>query len=445
MRLGFFIFLGLFFLPAFAFAGVVINEIAWMGTIGNQYGEWIELYNNSNEEIDLNNWKLYEDGGNVLIFTLTKKITPSGYLVIERTTDSSPDPLPDINDESGKFGGGGFVNLPGGEYLVLKDSVSNIIEDLNFSTGWPAGDNTTKQTMQKTGSGWITATATPKAANFSLPEPPPPQQPESQPSGGSSSQYIPPENLPKIKAYAGEDKTVIVGAASEFRGQAFGLDNQPLDSARFLWTFGDGTFKEGQNITHTYQYPGDYIVVLNVSSGQYSASDTMLVKALPNQLFISEAKPGFAGWIELNNASKEQIDISGCQLKSENQIFIFPKSTFIRPNTYLVVSFSVSGIILPEGKGAIELLYPGGFKADSFSYEGSLKDGQSFSRDGSGSVITKETPAKENLISKEKPSALSQEKSTTVAAAQSSENQKRSPKRRRSKKTIKILRKKLAM
>ncbi len=83
-----------------------------MGIIGNQYGEWIELYNTGDKEIDLNNWKLYKDGGDVLVFVLTEKIASGSYLIIERTTDSSPDPLPDIDDESGKFGGGGLINLP---------------------------------------------------------------------------------------------------------------------------------------------------------------------------------------------------------------------------------------------------------------------------------------------------------------------------------------------
>ena len=39
---------------------VVINEIAWMGTKANSSDEWIELYNNTSQDISLEGWTLYE-------------------------------------------------------------------------------------------------------------------------------------------------------------------------------------------------------------------------------------------------------------------------------------------------------------------------------------------------------------------------------------------------
>jgi len=446
----FFIFLGLFLLPSLVFASVIINEVAWMGTAISSTDEWIELYNNGSTDIDLTNWSLqWRDGKYGLVFTTEKctnvVISAGGYFLLERTDDTT---VPNIAADC--IYTGALSNS--GEYLILKNAQNPKFDYVDGSDNWKIGggeiigNNTTKETAQRSGSLWITATGTPKAQNASV----------SIESGGSSSgeqtssssssaneesSYIPPENLPKIKAYAGEDKTVVAGAAVEFRGQAFGLKDEPLDNARFLWSFGDGASKEGRNITHVYQYPGEYIVILNVSSGEYAASDYLLIKAGPNQLSISESKPGFGGWIELYNGSKEQIDISGCQLKSGNQIFIFPKSTLIRPNTYLVIPISVSGVVLAEGKGVIELLYPGGFKAGEFYYEGLLKDGESFSftpletpfltgftRDSKVGLITKETPGEANLIPQVKTNVLPQEKPASVAEGQSSENQKASSK-----------------
>lgn len=46
----------------YAFASVRITEIAWMGTAESQFGEWIELYNDSAENVSLSGWKLYEGG-----------------------------------------------------------------------------------------------------------------------------------------------------------------------------------------------------------------------------------------------------------------------------------------------------------------------------------------------------------------------------------------------
>ena len=150
-------------------APITINEIAWMGIGDNQYGEWIELYNTGTTAVDLNDWKIYKDGGETLLFTMTKSIPAGGYLVIERTTGSSPDPLPNIDDESGTFGDGGFANNPTGEFLILKDSYDRTVHALDFASGWPAGNNETKKTMQMVDDVWITATPTPGTANSADP------------------------------------------------------------------------------------------------------------------------------------------------------------------------------------------------------------------------------------------------------------------------------------
>jgi hypothetical protein len=103
---------------------------------------------------------------------------------------------------------------------------------------------------------------------------------------------------PQIFANAGKDKTVIVGADVYFSGQALGIEKEPLENARYLWNFGDGAIAENQNVKHIYQYLGEYIAVLDVSSGKFSTSDNLLVKVIPNQLKISEINKDF---IKLTN------------------------------------------------------------------------------------------------------------------------------------------------
>ncbi|MBU1179252.1 lamin tail domain-containing protein, partial [Patescibacteria group bacterium] len=208
--------------------------------------------------------------------------------------------------------------------------------------------------------------------------------------------YIPPQDLPTIKAYAGKDRTMIAGALADFNGQAFGLDDKPLENARYLWNFGDGVIKEGENITHFYKYPGEYKVILEVSSGGYSVSDDVIVKVVSNEIFISEIKTGVDSFIELANPSGQEINISGWAFRNGNQSFTFSKNSFIRPRGYLVIPASASGIIFYQGNGRVELLYPGGFLADSFNYSGVVLDNQSFSRNGDGGAITPETPGAVN-------------------------------------------------
>lgn len=191
-------------------------------------------------------------------------------------------------------------------------------------------------------------------------------------SGGSSSETTSPQISqtselatvvgwpaePQIYADAGADKTAVAGADVVFTGKALGLDKEPLDGARFLWSFGDGSMTEGQNVRHVYKYPGEYIVVLDVSSGKYSASDRSMAKIIPNQLEIIEANQNY---IKLHNGSNAELDISFWFLKAENSLFKFPANTFIKTNKDLMIDSSISGI--SEAGGKAELLYPNGSTA----------------------------------------------------------------------------------
>lgn len=55
---------------------VVINEVAWMGTAADYRDEWIELYNNSQENIDLSGWSLSAADGTPDISLLRRHIGP---------------------------------------------------------------------------------------------------------------------------------------------------------------------------------------------------------------------------------------------------------------------------------------------------------------------------------------------------------------------------------
>ncbi|GAI09939.1 unnamed protein product, partial [marine sediment metagenome] len=83
-----------------SFLDVVINEIAWMGTATNSADEWIELYNNANQDINLGGWGLYEAGGETLIEPLTGVIKAKSYYLIERTDNTTIRDIPASQEPS---------------------------------------------------------------------------------------------------------------------------------------------------------------------------------------------------------------------------------------------------------------------------------------------------------------------------------------------------------
>ena len=173
------IFFAIFFLviASPAYASVVLNEIAWMGTPVNEVEpkqwwryEWLELHNSSQDSVSLNGWSvelLFDE----VDFTipLTGAIPSQGYFLIVSSDKISNY---DLN----------YANLAGkfrnsGQLVQLKNSAGVIVDSIDAGEGWPSGDNEAKLTMARKEDGtWAESKdpgGTPKAANTFLEKNPP--------------------------------------------------------------------------------------------------------------------------------------------------------------------------------------------------------------------------------------------------------------------------------
>ncbi len=159
------IFIALFSFTSTVYAQVVVNEIAWMGTTESATNEWIELFNNGSDTVDLTGWILRIEGKKNKDITLKNSISVVGYFLIERTDDTT---LPNISADIVTPFGAGLLNS--GATLVLLNAQGLEIDRVNGSDNWKidgktVGNNTTKETAQRAGTLWITAIATPRAIN----------------------------------------------------------------------------------------------------------------------------------------------------------------------------------------------------------------------------------------------------------------------------------------
>ncbi|MFA5087000.1 MAG: lamin tail domain-containing protein [Candidatus Paceibacterota bacterium] len=113
---------------------IIINEICWMGSDKKTSDEWIELYNNAPSVVSINNWLLKIDGAEI---KLKGEIPSQGYYLISRNKNIGADLI--------------FTKAlkNTGSKISLWDDNKNLIEEMDWSKGWPAGDNKTKQTMEK--------------------------------------------------------------------------------------------------------------------------------------------------------------------------------------------------------------------------------------------------------------------------------------------------------
>ncbi len=154
-----------FFFPVLVWAkSVVINEIAWMGG-ENSSDEWIELKNLSDEDIDLDGWALRAKDGSPDI-DLEGQIKANSFYLLERSDDES---VPGVRADL--IYAGALSN--GGEYLELFDNEGNLVDFVDGSEAWQAGNNESKQTMVRIGLSWFDSLnpyGSPRAENKSVEE-----------------------------------------------------------------------------------------------------------------------------------------------------------------------------------------------------------------------------------------------------------------------------------
>jgi len=120
---------------------VVINEVAWAGSLDSANDEWIELYNPGPLPVDLTGWKITDDQG-ASVYALSGAISAGGYYLIE---DSEAVVQPATADL--------IVNLSlsnTGDSLVMTDSTGQIVDAVNSTGGaWFAGDAVARASMER--------------------------------------------------------------------------------------------------------------------------------------------------------------------------------------------------------------------------------------------------------------------------------------------------------
>lgn len=350
---------------------VVINEIAWMGGETSYTAEWIELYNNDENSINLDGWLLKAVDGKPEI-KLKGEIPPKGFYLLERIDDSV---LPKIPAD--QIYNGALSNQ--GEALGLYDRQGNLIDFLDCSAGWPAGSNSTKQTMERINSllpgskkdNWTNSQnpgGTPKAKNSIVIEPPPAE---------SSS------------AEAEEEKSESLTAeVSPERAEKESESEPPFQ-------------KESQ--------------------ADLPAEPQLIT--YPSAIIINEILPSPIGpdaekeWIEIFNQSDFEINLSGWQIKDllgRITVYIFPQGKTIGPREFLILSRPITKITLNNNGDGLKLLQPDGQVIDELTYQEAIR-GHSYNRWGKDNWYwsRQPTPGQPNFLppsEKEKKSSW-QEKS----------------------------------
>lgn len=97
-------------------------------------GEWIEIFNTTNNSIDLNGFYLSDGGADTMqiISTNPTIIPPSGFFIFAKNAD--------INQNGGvsvNYSMGGFTVNNSNSSIILTDSLFNVIDEISYTSSTP--------------------------------------------------------------------------------------------------------------------------------------------------------------------------------------------------------------------------------------------------------------------------------------------------------------------
>ena len=374
---------------------VVITEVMYDLKDSDSDREWLELYNAGSEAVTIkggtsgqDSWRIYHktSGGvesNKTVatdaFQGTMTLGSGDYAVVVQN-------------------GAGFKNdhpnYTGNIFVASAMSFANTSMTLGLrlgSAGTPwslveysslIGANGDGNSLQKSGSTWLPLAPTPGAAAPSSGTPPPSAP---VPDGDTSAATSTEESAPGVspvgtpasseQAWTPEPQHVfpsmkfakqgVAGADISFEASALGDKKQPLENARFMWSFGDGGVGEGKKVRHVYHFPASYVVMVEASSGAWSNTARGDISISPTQLMIAKVVAGPEGVVEISNGGSIDVDLSSWLLQSNGTFFVFPAHTFLSAKRSVPFPSAVTNFLADPNDTV--LLYPNGRRAVRFS------------------------------------------------------------------------------
>jgi ATP-dependent Zn protease len=151
-----------------------------------------------------------------------------------------------------------------------------------------------------------------------------------------------------------------------FQATVFGHKGEKLYSGEYFWNFGDGGSGKmdafnTQPFSHTYYYPGNYVVSLDYYQTFYTddstpdASSQVNIKIIPESISISNVGDANDFFIEITNNTNDSADLSNWVLVSAQKGFKIPRNTIVASKQKIILSPKITNFSI-EDENTLKLL-----------------------------------------------------------------------------------------
>jgi hypothetical protein len=172
-------------------------------------------------------------------------------------------------------------------------------------------------------------------------------------SGMATPEEINDDSLVSFSVSIGKDKTSLVGTEVLFKAVPSKVKGIPKSYIGYNWSFGDGAIGLGRETSHSFKFPGDYIVVLTAYAGDYTTKERQVVHIIDPKVSVARINGG----VQISNNTNSEINIEGWKLVSGTKTFTVPNETMISSNKKVIFSSDITGLnyetvelFNPEGK-----------------------------------------------------------------------------------------------
>jgi hypothetical protein len=305
---------------------LIINEVMSNPTGDDNGREWIEIYNATENSIDLSALTISVKGGTFVPITPVSggtSIPAHGYAIIGSTVSGATRFMQDYPAYMGPL------------FRSAISLVNTGVTSLEIKVDGTSADIISSYTAAKEGSSYSlllgifgTGLPTPGEENKSQVS-----TEEAPNTTTTTTQSTLPQAAPPsadIVIYLPLEKVVVAGAPTLFTVTGSTRAGKVIDGMNYTWAFGEGGFANGSSTLYRYLYPGRYIAQVEGTNGLVAGTARMNVRVVSPDITISPIAYGkYGSYIDITNPNEYDIDMSLWKITIDGVPFSFPKNTLL--------------------------------------------------------------------------------------------------------------------